>query len=198
MKTSRSPYRRYLLSSLSCLVLAVLACALPSHPGGFSSNTGNLLPDPSTGLAGLQSYRAVYDLTLRGTVDGKPFDRQSHMEYSFINESKGEEIVWQEQSAGNVAAFLHSIRIGKAVYSLSQDGQECWGEYVDEPTEAMAAPTSLLLPVSAANQVGSETINGVSAHWAGGRPRRRASPPPSASPRREPTLSHSSAFPIRC
>ncbi len=163
MKTSRSHYRRYLLFSLSCLVLAVLACSIPSHPGGFSTNTGNLLPDPSTGLARLQSYHAVYNLTLQGTIDGKPFDRQSHMEYSFITESKDEEIVWQEQSAGNVATFLHSIRVGNAVYSLSQDGQECWGEYVDQPSEAMAAPTSLLLPVSDANQVGSETVNGVAA-----------------------------------
>jgi hypothetical protein len=96
-------------------------------------------------------------------MDGKPFDRQSHMEYSFITESKDEEIVWQEQSAGNVAAFSHSIRVGNAVYSLSQEGQECWGEYVDQPSEAMAAPVSLLLPVSEANEVGSETVNGVAA-----------------------------------
>ncbi len=47
------------------------------------------------------------------------------------------------------------------MYTQSQDGQDCWGEYDDQPVEIVPQPVSLILPVTRASQVGTETVNGV-------------------------------------
>ena len=156
-----SAHRKPLLFALLALLLALSACTLPGSQPGASANTTNLLPEPSLGLDGLQSYHAVYAMTLQGTVDGKPYDRQSHLETSFVTQSNDEQLLWQEQQTGSADIFQQSLRLGSAVYTLSQDGQDCWGEYDDQPVEAVPQPVSLLLPVSQASQVGTETVNGV-------------------------------------
>jgi len=161
-----------MLIPLAGLALALLACGLPSvfqsgsstRPApGASVNPGDLLPDPSVGLAGLQSYHAVYDLSLHGTLDGKAFDRQTHMEYTSIPATNGEQILWQEQQAGSLTDFWKTTRVGKALYTQSQDGQSCWGEYQDQPAQAVPLPASLLPAVVGATPAGTDTVNGAAA-----------------------------------
>jgi len=156
-----SPHSKHLFLALTALALALFACVIPGIQTGSSVNSNDLLTEPSVGLDGLQSYHAVYDLTLKGTVDGKPYDRKSHIETSVVTGSTDEETLWQEQQTGSADIFQHSVRIGSAMYSLSQDGQDCWGEYNDQPVDIVPQPVSLLLPVTRASIFGTETVNGM-------------------------------------
>lgn len=165
MKALACSYRKYLPLALASLALAIVlfACVIPGFQAvpSVNSNPGSLLPEPSVGLGDLQSYQAVYDLTLHGAIDGESFDRQSHIEYSFVTHSQDEEVIWQDQQTGSSEVFQHILRMGSTVYTRSQDGQDCWGEYNDQPAEIVPQPTSLLLPVTKASRVGAETVNGV-------------------------------------
>ena len=170
MNPSTAFHRTHLFASLTCLGLMLLlfACVIPGLQRNSPStsistpfNSSNVLPDPANGLAQLQRYQAVYDETLQGSIDGKPFDRQSHLEYSFVTQSNDEEILWEEQQEGDTQVYQHTLRLGKASYTLSQDGQSCWGAYQDTPVETIPSPASLLLPVTQARKVGAETVNGV-------------------------------------
>jgi hypothetical protein len=158
-----SPHRKHLLLALTVLALALYACSVPGIQTGPSANSNDLLSKSSVGLDGLQSYHAVYDLTFKGTVDGKPYDRKSHIEYSFVTQSNDKEILWQEQQTGSEDIFVHSLRLGSAMYTPSQDGQDCLGEYNDQPAEIVPQPVSLLPPVTRSTKVGTETVNGVAA-----------------------------------
>jgi len=158
-----SHHRKQILLAFTALALALFACRIPGIQTGSSANSNDLLPEPFVGLDSLQSYHAVYDLTLQGTIDGNPFDRHSRIETSVVTGSNNEEVLWQEQQTGSADTFLHSFRLGSAVYTQSQDGQDCWGEYDDQPVEIVPQPVSLLLPVTRSSQVGTETVNGVTA-----------------------------------
>lgn len=155
------PHRKHLLLTLSAMALALSACSVPGIQTGSSANSNDLLSEPSVGMDSLQSYHAIYDLMLQGTVDGNSYDRQSHIETSVVTRLNDEELLWQEQQTGSADIFQHSFRLGNAVYTQSQDGQDCWGEYDDQPVEIVPQPVSLLLPVTRASQVGTETVNGV-------------------------------------
>ncbi len=157
-----SHHLKHLLFGLIALTLAISACTGPGIQTGSSADLNHLLPAPSVGLDGLKSYHAVFGLTLQGTIDGKPYDRTSHIESNFVTQSTDEETLWQEQQTGSADIFQHSVRMGSAVYSLGQDGQDCWGEYNSQPVKIVPQPVSLLLPVTRASKLGTETVNGVS------------------------------------
>jgi hypothetical protein len=161
MNPFTSSPRKHLLFALACLALVLFACRFPAFQPGSSVNTNDILPEPSVGLDGLQSYHAVYDQTIQGNLDGKSLNRHARIEYSFVTRSNDEEVLWQDQQTGSSEIFLHSLRLGSSEYSLSQDGQDCLGEYNDQPVEAVPQPVSLLLPVTQASQVGAEMVNGV-------------------------------------
>lgn len=156
-----SSRRKHLLYAITALALLLFACRIPGFPDGSSVNMNVLLPEPTVGLDSLESYHAVYDLTLQGTLDGNLVDQHSRIEFSYVTRSNDEEVLWQEQQTGSSEIFLHSLRLGSAVYTRSQDGQDCWGEYNDQPVEAVPQPVSLLLPVTRSSKEGTETMNGV-------------------------------------
>ena len=161
MNPFTAPHHKHLLFALTATVLVLFACVIPGFQTRPSANSNNLLPKPSVGLDGLQSYHAVYDLTLQGTIAGKPYNRHSRIETSGVTGLNDEELLWQEQQTGSADIFQHSFRLGSAVYTLSQDGQDCWGEYDDQPVVIVPQPVSLLLPVTRSSQVGTETVYGV-------------------------------------
>ncbi len=161
--TSLRCKRIFIASASLALAFAVLACVIPGLQAEPSADSGSLLPDPSAGLGNLKSYQAVYDLTLQGAVDGKPFDRQTHIEYTYVTQSQDRDVLWQERQAGGQVVFHHSLKLGEATYTRSQDGQECWGEVEDQPVEFVPSPASLLPRLTRASRVGAETVNGMAA-----------------------------------
>ncbi len=135
-----------------------------------ANKNGNItqspLPDPAIGLDGLQSYRATLDITVSGTLDGQPYQRQSHLERSFVAAAGDEELLSEIISTGDPDFGEHTLRLGRAIYRLTGDGA-CQGQALDprdlEPTEELAAR---LLPVAAATLLEPEVVNGVaSSHY---------------------------------
>ncbi len=143
------------------LLLLMSACDSPGIQDDSSINANYPLTEPSVGLEGLQSYHAVYELTLQGTLDGEAVERRSRIEKTFISSSYDEEILWQELQTGSEEIFLHIFRFGNAVYTLNLDEQDCWGEYVDQPEKSVPYPYDLLPPITRASPKGNETVSGV-------------------------------------
>jgi hypothetical protein len=163
-----------LIAGLACLALALLACGLPtlfqastpgaaseSNPGGQAINPNAILLDPTSGLSGLESYHASFNQVVHGTLDGKPFDRQTTIEYSVITQTSDADYSQKIQSGDDEKSDIHNVKIGNAYYSLLNGGSDCLGTYDEQPRDSLQQPAALLLPVTEANKVGDDTVNGI-------------------------------------
>ena len=124
----RKPF--YLIGILSGLLWIMLACGLPAfRPAkpatapsltNAKTNANAILPDPAAGLSGLQSYQVVFTQSVKGSLDGSPYERDTQVQYSRAA-SKDEELIRDTNATGEAETYLQSARIGGAFYS--QAGQ---------------------------------------------------------------------------
>ena len=165
MKTqSRSCHLLFLL-----IVTAILLCAcIFSWP--FSSSDGgngsgqitfqsrpDLLTNPTTGLADLISYHASFHQDVTGNLDGKPFERHTHIE---LTRASGQSDFTRElQGTDEQASYFHAIATGKAVYRWNTLEETCQGEAGDLLPGETLEPAELLPLVLQTSKVGNETVN---------------------------------------
>jgi hypothetical protein len=169
MKTMPCPFR---LLVMICLALILLGCGLPSFLNGIKGEssqfaTGNgtqLLPNPADGLANLKSYHVSFNQDITGTLDGKPYERHTHIELGRVTASNEVDFTHEQKGSDTPAYFMRLIELDKAQYRWMGSENECQGSSADvPPLNEVVEPASLLLPILQGNSVGSEKINNVDA-----------------------------------
>ena len=126
--------------------------------GTSSNQSGSFaLADPTVGLKSLKSYHASFRQDVTGTLDGKPFKYQTHIELSrlpgkmdFTRELGGSE---------ETASYFHVITDGKTIYRWDSAGQSCQGEAGQLAVGETRDPASLLFHITGATKKGSEVVN---------------------------------------
>ncbi len=155
------------------VILLVMACALPtltqkksdessvskSESSGTNQTNGLDLTDPAAGLENLTSYHVLFQQDITGTLDGKPFERHTKMELSRLNSSG------QFDYANNISGSdtqnyqVRLVTSDDAYYRWMQSNPDCQGSISPPAQGEVIEPANLLLPVTNAKLIGSETIN---------------------------------------
>ncbi|GEM_PF-4077614 len=133
------------------------------QPAPAAPRTATLLPDPAVGLAGLKSYRGVLDQTLKGTMDGKPFERRTHIEHSVITQSGDQEVITEVQATGSKPSYTRTLRVSDGFYLQSGKDAPFQARPFNEQEDVPAQLTAFLLPILEASRAGSETVSGTAA-----------------------------------
>ena len=166
-------YLRILL--YSCTILLLMACAIPTmiqklsdgtstlqnEPSGSSETGSRLLPDPSVGLSNLVSYHVSFQQDITGTLDGKPYERYTHLDLTRLNGSDPY-VFTNDVNGSDIQGFhLRLMASDVAYYRWMQSNPECQGSISAPSNGEVIEPASLLLPILNATRVGAETINQV-------------------------------------
>jgi len=155
------------------IVLSIMACSVSSvfnkaSEGGSTINgndgtnkSGDVLPDPSFGLATLAGYKAVLEQEVSGTLDGQAIYSSTQVEITRIN-STGDYDFISVVGGSEIAGYqLRLLAQGDAFYRWMQSAEACIGG-INPPNEGeVFEPASLLLPISNATRMGKETVNGI-------------------------------------
>jgi hypothetical protein len=140
---------------------------LPTSPETSSTRPATLpeggydLTDPTQGLGALSSFQQKLTLTLKSSLQGKPYEEKQQIErtVALANES----ILVSGGSTPNKPVYLFSARLGDYHYSQDQTGGACRAEPVkaDKPIDSNPA---LRLPAAFGMQeVGRGTQNNIEA-----------------------------------
>lgn len=186
MKTPRlSSGQTGRIAVLLLSALFLIGCGLLSPAGLLAgpvqpSPTGTAQPagfDLTAGLAALHSYHVEFSQTDQGSLNGSPYQVYQKISRSYVPESRAEDTVLQNLQADGKTFFLHYIRIGGAAYFQTQAGGACQGG-LDSwpnggpsgvpsggpdggPSGAIPNPAEILPPVSTAQKVGAESLEGL-------------------------------------
>jgi hypothetical protein len=168
MKTqSRSRHILFLLI-LPAFLLFACTFSLPfSSSNGSNGGNGtgqitfqsrpDLLTDPTTGLADLNSYHVSFQQDVTGNLDGKPFERHTHIE---LTRSSGQSDFTREgQGTDEQTSYFRAIALDKAVYRWNTLEETCQGEAGDLLSGETLEPAELLPLVLQTSKVGNETVN---------------------------------------
>ena len=89
------------------------------------TDTSQILPDPSAGLADLDGYHASFTQDVTGTLDGKPYERHSQLELTRLNDA-GQYDFTNIANGSDTADFrLRVMAQGNAFYRSMQDNPAC-------------------------------------------------------------------------
>jgi hypothetical protein len=166
-KRSRS-YPILLLLILPAILLFACTFSLPfSSSNGSNGGNGtgqitlqsrpDLLTDPTTGLADLNSYHVSFKQDVTGTLDGKPFERHTHIE---LTRASGQsDFTRESQGTDEQTSYFRAIVTGKAVYRWNTLAESCQGEAGDLLPGETLEPAELLPLVLQTGKVGNETVN---------------------------------------
>jgi len=154
---------------LLCACTASLpASSLPAtSSNGVNKTTGtgqitlqsrpDLLTNPIIGLADLQSYHASFHQDVTGNLDGKPFERHTHIE---LTRASGQSDFTRElQGTDEQTSYFRAIATGKAVYRWNSLEETCQGEAGALLSGETLEPAGLLPLVLQTSKVGNETVN---------------------------------------
>jgi hypothetical protein len=166
MNIASRQHRSWLLIILSSLVLFACTLSMPSFvsktPGGTGQNpasSGSLLPDPGIGLSDLKSYHVSFHQDISGTLDGKPFEKHTHIELSRLGGQL--DFVRELNGTDQPDSYFQVVATDQAVYRWNSVDETCQGEAGQILTGETQEPAALLLAVRTANKVGNETIDGI-------------------------------------
>jgi hypothetical protein len=166
----KQPRSRYFRIALLLPATLLLACSfsipfLQSNRSGGGKitlhNAPDLLADPLIGLADLKSYHASFHQDITGTVDGKPFERHTHIE---LTRASGQsDFLHEFQGTDEPSFYFRAIGTGQAAYRLYSPDETCQGSVGEVYPEEKLEPAELLVPVVKTSKVGAETINQIPA-----------------------------------
>ena len=164
------------VAGIIALLLISLSCSLTSKiqqnvqkvsPGTNSkTKTGDLLLKPAIGLDQLSGYKASLKQDLTGTLDGQLYER--HIDYELSKQPSSGAFDYSNTVSGtDTRSFsLRLISLDGAFYQWEQSQSDCQGSIAQPSTIPVTEPASLLLPITKADLVGKETINGIeSSHY---------------------------------
>jgi len=149
-------------------VIFLVACtsSVPSSPSSQPAQitphiAPDLLTDPTIGLAGLQSYHVSFHQDVTGTLDGKPFERHTHIE---LTRASGQSDFTRELGGTDeMTSYFRAILTGQAVYRWNTLDEACQGTAGGLLSEETLEPAELLLPILQTSKVGTETVNQIPA-----------------------------------
>jgi hypothetical protein len=144
---------------LSCSVSLPFTSSSPSTGG----SSGDLLKDPTLGLADLAGYHATLSQDVTGTLRGAAFERHMKLELTRAPVKGDYDFSLTIQGSDEPSTYLRVIGLGSAAYAWKSPDGQCAGEYDEQPTKNLIDPTAMLSPVSKATKVGSESVNGIPA-----------------------------------
>jgi hypothetical protein len=117
----------------------------------------DLLTDPTTGLADLKSYHVSFHQDVTGNLDGKPFERHTHIE---LTRASGQsDFIREQQGTDEETSYFRAIMTGQAVYRWNTLDESCQGEVGELLSGETLEPAELLLPILQTSKVGTETVN---------------------------------------
>lgn len=119
------------------------------------------LTDVSTGLAGLKSYHASLVQSVAGSLDGKPYDRETR--YDLTRLSGQIDFIREIDGKDEPQPYFRIMTDGKAVSRWVSADESCRGTGGDAVKGEILEPASLLLPITSGVRVGSETVNKIPA-----------------------------------
>jgi len=112
-------------------------------------------------LAGLQSCHVSFRQDVTGTLDGKPFERHTHIE---LTRASGQSDFTRESwGTDETASYFRAILTGQAVYRWNTLDETCQGAAEGLLPGEILEPAELLLPIHQASKLGTETVNQIPA-----------------------------------
>lgn len=172
MKTRSRSFHFLFLLILPAVLLFACTFSLP-FTSSNGSNGGNgtgqitfqsrpdLLTDPTIGLADLNSYHVSFQQDVIGSLDGKPFERHTHIELTRL--SGQSDFTRELQATDEQTSYFRAIVTGKAVYRWNTLAESCQGEAGDLLSGETLEPAELLPLVLQTSKVGNETVNQIPA-----------------------------------
>ncbi len=164
------------VACIIALLLVTLSCSLPSKiqqniqelspDTNSTTKDGDLLLKPAIGLDQLSGYKASLKQDLTGNLDGQPYER--HIDYELSKQPSTGAFDYSNKVSGtDTRSFsLRQISLDGAFYQWEQSQSDCQGSAVQPTTIPVTEPASLLLPVTKADLVGKEMMNGIaSSHY---------------------------------
>lgn len=115
-------------------------------------------PDqPHYRIGELTSYHVSFQQDVTGNLDGKPFERHTHIE---LTRSSGQsDFTREQQGTDEQASYFRAIAMGSAVYRWNTLEETCQGEAGGLLSGETLEPAELLPIVLQTSKVGSETVN---------------------------------------
>jgi hypothetical protein len=140
----------------------LLSCSF-SLPGSTSSGggSGGLLPNPAAGLADLKIYHASFRQDVTGTLNGSSFERHMRIELTRAPLDGNYDFNLTLQSSVEPSIDLRILALGPASYIWKASDGYCRGSFDEQAAAKLIDPTPMLYPVSKADKIGPETVNGI-------------------------------------
>jgi len=172
MKTHPGSWRFRMILLLPAILLLACSFSIPFlQSNGSGEGTGakqiplpggsETLADPMIGLASLKSYHVSFHQDITGTLDGKPFERHTHIELA--RASGQSDFLHEFQGTDELTSYFHAIGTGQAAYRWNTLDETCQGTVGEVFPEENVDPAELLLPILQTSKVGAETINQIPA-----------------------------------
>jgi hypothetical protein len=145
---------------------------LPASPGTASTRPADLPPDkfpeggydltdPTQGLEAFSSFQQKLTLTLKGSLQGNPYEENQHIERTVA--LGDESILVSGGSTPNKPVYLFSARLGDYHYSQDQTGGSCRAEPVKADKKIDNNPALRLPAAFGIQEVGRGTQNNIEA-----------------------------------
>jgi hypothetical protein len=161
------------------LILVLLGCSFFSNstpapsttqpadqnPSQTVSTEGWLLPDPTVGLDGLDSYHQELSISFKGTLDGAAYEGMSAYQHDVWKKASADFSTLKTSETDAAPMEMLVGTVDQAHYSRLESGKPCqvwWGEAA-EGTGEPQQPARLLPAVAEAKEAGTETVNDVPA-----------------------------------
>jgi hypothetical protein len=165
---SRSRFgKRVGLSFLAASGWILLSCSLSlpftSSSASTGGDSGNLLQDPTMGLADLAGYHASLSQDVTGTLKGAAFEHHMKLEFTRAPAAGDYDFSLTIQGSGEPSTFLRVIGLGPATYAWKSSDGQCAGKFDEQAAKKLIDPTAMLSPVSKATKIGNESVNGIPA-----------------------------------